>query len=235
MAKPLSRGIRNNNPGNIRVGAPWQGLMPRADMTEAQAAESSFCVFSSPKWGIRAIAVTLITYQDKRLADDGSKIDTIREIIYRWAPPVENKSASYAEHVAVIASIGLDDRLDVRDYATMRGLVEGIITHENGVQPYDDVTIREGLKAAGVEVPVKPLAQSRTIKATQVTAGSVVVSAVASAAPSVLPDILHQAQAQLQPLVGLSDIIKYAFIAVALAGCAVVAWERIRASREGVQ
>ena len=44
------RGYRNNNPGNIRVGAPWHGLIPRARMTPVQSAEAEFCVFEAPAW-----------------------------------------------------------------------------------------------------------------------------------------------------------------------------------------
>ena len=43
------RGIRNNNPGNIRIGAPWQGLMARGDMTAIQRSEREFCVFETPE------------------------------------------------------------------------------------------------------------------------------------------------------------------------------------------
>ena len=51
------RGIRNNNPGNLDKGAPWQGLVNNSS-------EPRFCTFKDPVWGIRALAVTLITYHD---------------------------------------------------------------------------------------------------------------------------------------------------------------------------
>ena len=40
-----ARGIRNNNPGNIRKGEKWKGLSPIQN-------DSSFCVFKSPEYGI---------------------------------------------------------------------------------------------------------------------------------------------------------------------------------------
>jgi hypothetical protein len=72
-----ARGIRNNNPGNIRyTGTPWQGLdEPKSD--------GQFCRFANPCWGIRAIARTLITYQDKH------GLNSVYQMIARWAPPVE--------------------------------------------------------------------------------------------------------------------------------------------------
>lgn len=140
------RGIRNNNPGNIdrQPGVRWQG------MAADQSRDSRFVVFKSPEWGIRAIARVLITYQDRRQARDGSRIDTIQDIIDRWAPHSENHTGAYARHVARLTGIGIDDTLDVYDYATMHALVLAIITHENGMQPYAPFMIARGLELAGI-------------------------------------------------------------------------------------
>lgn len=142
----LPRGLRNNNPGNIdrQPGVRWQG------MAANQSRDSRFVVFRSPDWGIRAIARVLITYQDKRQARDGSRIDTIQEIIDRWAPSVENDTSAYARHVARLTGIGVDETLDVYDYATMYALVQAIIVHENGMQPYSPEMITRGLELAGI-------------------------------------------------------------------------------------
>ena len=43
-----SRGIRNNNPGNIRKGEKWQGL-------SAIQNDSSFCVLKTTEYGIRVL------------------------------------------------------------------------------------------------------------------------------------------------------------------------------------
>lgn len=162
-----------NNPGHIEIGAPWEGLAP-------VQRHKRFATFVSVEYGIRAICVVLITYQDKRRAKDGSRIDTVREIIERWAPSNENDSTSYAEHVR--KRLGLDSadaEISVKDYATMRGLVESIILHENGSQPYSDAEIRKGMAMAGVQVPVKPVEQSRTLRAGTVAAGATAIGMVA--------------------------------------------------------
>ncbi|MGL5156229.1 MAG: hypothetical protein ACRC9G_08020, partial [Aeromonas veronii] len=91
MAKQQPRGIRRNNPGNIEWGSPWQGLAKPEDYPADR-----FAAFISPVWGIRAIAITLITYQDKRKANDGSRIDSVREVVERWAPSFENNTQAYA-------------------------------------------------------------------------------------------------------------------------------------------
>ncbi|RMT61694.1 hypothetical protein ALP29_00235 [Pseudomonas syringae pv. avii] len=146
------RGIRNFNPGNIRRanGVRWQGMA-------ANQTDSDFVRFNGPRWGIRAIARVLITYQDKRRAADGSRIDSVREIVERWAPPIENDTDAYTHQVA--RALGLDpayEGVDVYEYDTMRALVLAIIRHENGPGPlpggvwYGEPVIVDALALAGI-------------------------------------------------------------------------------------
>lgn len=148
------KGIRRNNPGNLEWGSPWQGLANKADWPADR-----FAAFIDPAYGIRAIAVTLITYQDKRKAKDGSRIDSVKEIIERWAPSFENNTEAYANSVAaLLEGIGPDDEVvDVHNFDHLRPIVEGIIRHENGRGPlktenswYTAAQIEEGLRRAGV-------------------------------------------------------------------------------------
>ena len=46
-----------------------------------QKKETAFCVFSAPRWGIRAMAKILMLYQDRY------NLDTVTGMISRWAPP----------------------------------------------------------------------------------------------------------------------------------------------------
>lgn len=139
------RGIRNFNPGNIRhaKGTRWQGM-------SANQNDSAFVQFTGPQWGIRAIARTLITYQDKHA------LRTIRQIISRWAPPSENNTESYIRQVAARVGVAPDARIDVYDYRIMRTLIEAIVRHENGPGPlpegswYGEGLINEGLHLAGI-------------------------------------------------------------------------------------
>lgn len=87
------RAVRNNNPGNIRIGAHWQGLMDPAKMNMAQQMEKSFCVFETPAWGFRAMAVIFTNYVKNHEAKNYG------EAVRRWAPPSENNTASYIESV----------------------------------------------------------------------------------------------------------------------------------------
>ena len=183
MNKSLPLGVRLNNPGNLEWGSPWQGLVPREQSryyNKGTEQQQRFCEFIEPAFGIRAIAVTLMTYHDKRKANDGSKIDTIREVIERWAPAFENDVRAYANNVQKVmcqeegVCAAVDEVLDFRDYHTMRGLVVGIIAHENAGYKYPDAVVDEGLRRAGFVKPPKMV--------TTETVGGAAVPTVAAAA-----------------------------------------------------
>lgn len=140
-----TRGIRNKNPGNIERGKDqWQG------MAEDQSGDARFIVFTEPEWGIRAIAKLLLAYQTKH------GLDTVAKIINRWAPPVENATGAYIDGVARMLGVATTQRIDVHEYRVMAVLVRAIIKHENGIQPYTDAVINEGLRRAGIVVPAAP-------------------------------------------------------------------------------
>ena len=94
------RGIRNNNPLNIRKSKDnWQGLRTLQEDRE-------FCQFSSMAYGWRAAFVILCkTYYGKY------KLKTIRAIITRWAPPKENNTEAYIRRVTDRIGIGADREL----------------------------------------------------------------------------------------------------------------------------
>lgn len=132
------RGIRNNNPGNIRWGEDWRGLV-----AEAQRTDKSFCQFTAPEYGIRAMIVILRNYQRKR------GLKTVADIINRWAPPVENNTLAYINSVAKSVGVKPDQAIDVMDSRVMIPLLEAIITHENGVQPYGFDVFVKAIDLAG--------------------------------------------------------------------------------------
>jgi len=143
----LPRGIRRNNPGNIKElpgdKTQWQGERATDD-------DPVFEEFTTPQMGIRALAVILRTYQRRH------DIRTVRRVIGRWAPPLgdtgkaENNTEAYIKAVAKSTGFDPDKVLDLTTLDHMLPLVKAIIQHENGQQPYDDKTLTEGLAAAGI-------------------------------------------------------------------------------------
>ena len=130
----LPRGIRNKNPGNIKLGTNWDGL---AD----EQSDPVFCVFKEAVWGIRALMRILLTY---RFTHNRKNIDSI---IKRWAPPSENDTDAYI--VFVSKKIGIEP-MEIIDNSieAYLPLVKAIIQMENGMQPYDDELIVEGMYKA---------------------------------------------------------------------------------------
>lgn len=139
------RGIRLNNPGNIRHSKDdWQGK-------SADQPDKSFVKFDLPVYGIRAIVRILLNYERKG-------VDTVGEIIARWAPPSENKTDAYVWHVAECLDVHPDQVIDLDRFEIMLPLVKAIIQHENGRQPYSDRILTEGLRLGGVfDAPRQPL------------------------------------------------------------------------------
>lgn len=127
------RGIRNNNPGNIRHGENWNGLAE-------QQPDPDFCTFVAPVYGIRAMGRILLNYQRRH------NLNTVREIINRWAPPVENDTQAYAAHVARVLGVDPDAQVDVA--TLLETFLEVIIQHENGQNPYDASLLAQGADMA---------------------------------------------------------------------------------------
>lgn len=114
------RGIRNNNPGNIIKGKTlWRGMAQDQD-------DPRFVVFSAPVWGLRALMKTLLTYYRRH------GLDTVHSIVNRWAPPHENATDHYAEHVALKLKVHRTALLRVDDPAILVKLAQAIVLHENG-------------------------------------------------------------------------------------------------------
>lgn len=216
-----TRGIRNNNPGNIRKSAdPWQGL-------DAQQTDPAFFKFSSPLYGIRALARILINYQDKY------NLNTITGIIGRWAPGTENDTAAYVADVCSRADLTADQELNMHDYNNLCPLVKAIIWHENGQQPYTDAQIDKALVLAGVEPPTKSMQQSRTVRGSQVAAGAGAAATIAGTIAQVQPAI-----PVLRFIHDNLNTLSFGLILVGLAvlsGVAYVVYARLDDRRKGLR
>lgn len=99
----MKRGLRNNNPLNIRHSADkWQGA--RINQTD-----KSFVQFETMAYGYRAAWKVLESYW-KHFKQEGQPF-TVRNIIHRWAPSEENDADAYVKTVLNITSLGGNERL----------------------------------------------------------------------------------------------------------------------------
>lgn len=119
-----ARGIRNNNPGNIKLSnTAWRGKVPNAQNTDG-----TFEQFQDMAHGIRAVYRLLITYANKH------KLRTVDEIIDRWAPSGENSETArdnYKRFVLVEARTHI-----MRTPADLQKFAAGIMAFENGLNQY---------------------------------------------------------------------------------------------------
>lgn len=118
----LTHGVLVNNPGNIRVNpnSKWLGEVDNPGQT--------FCAFSSPVFGIRAMLVLIRTYI---LSET---LTTVEAIISRYAPPSENDTSAYIKDVCITG--GFTPTTQIDNPAKQAKLVFGMILHENGFAPY---------------------------------------------------------------------------------------------------
>lgn len=132
LAQNQPRGIRNNNPLNIRenqaVDYDWLGEH-ELDL------DSEFEEFETPVHGIRAGARILRNYRDIH------GLNTVSGIINRWAPTIENDTQSYIDSVSSKIGVSPNQLLDNEIYPE---LIAAMIYHENGAQPYSMEQINEG-------------------------------------------------------------------------------------------
>lgn len=135
-----TRGVRNNNPGNIDYHASnaWQGQLG----IEVGVPKPRFARFDTPENGIRALGKLLQTYQSKY------ELKTVEAIIARWAPSNENDTAAYVRAVEQKTGTAPGAQVNLKNSNVLFGFVKAIIHHENGADPYPDSVIAEGVRRA---------------------------------------------------------------------------------------
>lgn len=116
------RGLRNNNPLNIRKGNNWQG--ERNPQTDTQFEE-----FQNLEYGFRAAFIIIRNYIRKR-----PPVNTPRTIIARWAPPTENATNAYLSYVCNRATLTPDTVLSWNDKNALCRLVWAMAQYECGCE-----------------------------------------------------------------------------------------------------
>ena len=126
----LSRGNRNNNPLNIRrSGDRWEGARDKQT-------DKSFVQFKNMPYGYRAAWKVLQSYYD-RFCGEGKPF-TVRNIIYRWAPPSDgNATEAYIRKVLQLSGIGGKENLlppkNVNSYLRLSKLLAAMTCVECGI------------------------------------------------------------------------------------------------------
>lgn len=137
-ASKLTRGLRNNNPGNIREGKGDSNLWVGERATDD---DPTFEEFTSLPYGIRAATVLFRNYQ--RIYG----LNTIAQLIHKWAPPNENNTALYISRVVDHVGIPANAPIDLRGPA-IYPFLRAVFREENG--PIANTFISESALRQGV-------------------------------------------------------------------------------------
>ena len=118
------RGLRNNNPGNIRISdTPWQGKIPKAMNTDKNKA---FEQFESLEYGLRALMKNAYTWIQRGK-------NTLEKLITVWTPPHENHTSNYIDYVARQMQIPKNQEFKTLDKKFFVSLAKAITEMENGL------------------------------------------------------------------------------------------------------
>lgn len=130
----VTRGVRNCNPGNIRLsnGIPFKGEVPSTD--------KSFRQFESMVYGIRALMKLLQTYYHSY------KLTTVRAIISRYAPSTENRTDKYIDFVCELMHVESDTILQLNVPYVLFTFVSAICEYESKFFPSDILLVSAYLK-----------------------------------------------------------------------------------------
>ncbi len=132
------RGIRNNNPGNIRLSADqWQGM--RGEQTDG-----AFVQFTEMRYGVRAAVKVFRNYQSRY------GLRTVAALIARWAPSTENDTAAYVKSVSARVGVADTSPLDLTNVELVYRFLRAVFRHECGIaaEAIPEGTLREGIALA---------------------------------------------------------------------------------------
>lgn len=134
----LDRGLRNHNPGNLEGNTPWQG---------AAGHDGPYIIFDTDADGLRALAINILNQQ--RL----HKLNTVTQIIEKFAPPSENNTLAYIDAVCKHVGCKPAEVLDLDDPTILARFVQAVVAHENSGYAY---AVNDVITAVSAALTPKP-------------------------------------------------------------------------------
>lgn len=119
-----ARGIRNNNPLNIRKGSTWRGEVPVQTDTQ-------FEQFESIQMGARA-ALKLIRNHVTGFSGKRRPFNTIEKLVRVWAPEAENNTEAYIKSVCAWLRCNRSTIINPNDRRFMASLAQAMARVECG-------------------------------------------------------------------------------------------------------
>lgn len=128
------RSVRNNNPGNLEIGQPWEGLSHILK-------DDPYCVFVTPVHGFRALAIDLRSKWKHGLT-------TIEAIVTRRSPPSENPTEAVIKTISDMMGVARDASLDLNGAEQLAALCRAIAVQEAGSWLFSTNDLNMGVQMA---------------------------------------------------------------------------------------
>lgn len=143
MVQSILRGIKNNNPGNLRfTGTKWKGLKGQDS--------KGFCIFDTPENGLRAAALNVFFVVG--ILQNAKKPINLENFGDLWAPVSDNPGSTpgqYGRDLAKTMGVSSTATMDLTDQSVMALLLPAIVKNENGIFPaYSAQVYASGISAA---------------------------------------------------------------------------------------
>ena len=152
VGEQLVRGIRNNNPGNLKYAGQKGAIGKDAE---------GFAIFGSFAAGLAAMRA--------QLALDYKRGDrSISAIISHWAPPSENNTAAYIKGVAGALGVSPNAKLDA---GLLGKLMSAMIAQEIGAGPYASMIQAVQSMIAAAQGPASVVHHNRATHHTVINGG----------------------------------------------------------------
>ena len=233
QTEQLPRGFRNNNPGNIldAKGANGRYVNDWIGLAEVRN-DGKFCRFRTMPDGIRAMVVLITGYCERGvLSSDGTPIDTVQEVLERYAPDVENPTNEYADFVRRHMGYQPGQKLNHHCYDTMFKLIDAMIRFENGGMAAERKQIEAALRRCNLMPDAPPLKKDKTMKAAKIAGSAALATPVADSMSQFTP-----ALPVLDRVVQWIRVVPpWVWVVLVLAGVGWVIWERYDDAMKGLR
>ena len=136
MAEPLARGIRNNNPGNLRVRGASRGEW----IGQKGNDHHGFLTFYRPVEGLHALACALVEHAGR------DHVNTVVGLVAEFSPGGESSERSYSKYLAEELDVGEFEKINIPD--RLEPLMRAIIQYECGGMPYTQEQLTDAIPLA---------------------------------------------------------------------------------------
>lgn len=181
----LPRGIRNNNPGNLRS---WRD----------KPTEGGFAKFETLQEGLMAEQKQLSLYGQRGL-------NTLESIASRWAPSSENNTAAYIAGLSRSTGYKANEPLNMGDPEVLKKVANAINAQENGARFGDLIAAAKTNIAAADQTPLNTATNNTTTNQRTLSIGALNIETQASDPQAVAEAVNKHLNQHYDSVIGNND------------------------------